>query len=119
MNDLYDHEDGRVDELPLVGDFNPRWLDRLVAVGAILLIGLIALAAAVAVVGCAGPSVPTPAPPSQQATEPPAPSASPDPKFDTCADVVEAGLGPYVEGTDPEYDWYRDGDGDGIACDRS
>ena len=29
-----------------------------------------------------------------------------DPRFDTCGDVNDAGLGPYVQGVDPEYDWY-------------
>lgn len=39
-----------------------------------------------------------------------------DPRFRTCKDAKAAGYGNYVRGVDPEYDWYRDGDGDGIAC---
>jgi hypothetical protein len=40
-----------------------------------------------------------------------------DPQFSTCAKAKAAGYGPYYEGQDPEYAWYRDGDNDGIACD--
>ncbi|WP_432542405.1 GmrSD restriction endonuclease domain-containing protein [Kineococcus sp. SYSU DK002] len=40
-----------------------------------------------------------------------------DPRFASCREAREAGRGPYVAGTDPEYDWYRDADGDGRACD--
>lgn len=39
-----------------------------------------------------------------------------DPRFDTCTDAKSAGYGPYHQGRDPEYDWYRDGDNDGIVC---
>jgi hypothetical protein len=39
-----------------------------------------------------------------------------DPHFDTCADAIAHGFGPYRDGSDPEYDWYRDGDGDGVVC---
>lgn len=39
-----------------------------------------------------------------------------DPQFDTCTDAKANGYGPYYQGKDPEYDWYIDGDGDGIAC---
>ena len=39
-----------------------------------------------------------------------------DPRFDYCYQANGAGYGPYHEGTDPEYDWYTDGDADGIAC---
>lgn len=71
-----------------------------------------------------GPTVDTDAPP---AIEPPAepaavePAAAPapgetDPRFDTCAKAKAAGYGPYVSGVDPEYEWYRDGDGDGVNC---
>lgn len=41
-----------------------------------------------------------------------------DPRFDTCKAAIAAGYGPYVNGVDPEYDWYRDGDGDGTVCER-
>ncbi|WP_432511503.1 GmrSD restriction endonuclease domain-containing protein [Kineococcus sp. SYSU DK001] len=40
----------------------------------------------------------------------------PDPRFASCRDANAAGHGPYVAGTDPEYDWYRDTDGDGTVC---
>jgi hypothetical protein len=29
-----------------------------------------------------------------------------------------AGYGPYVQGRDSEYDWYRDNDHDGVVCER-
>jgi hypothetical protein len=40
-----------------------------------------------------------------------------DRKFRTCREAVAAGYGPYFKETDPEYHWYIDGDGDGVACD--
>ena len=39
-----------------------------------------------------------------------------DRRFAYCKDVKAAGYGPYVQGTDPEYDWYRDADSDGTVC---
>ena len=39
-----------------------------------------------------------------------------DPHFSYCYEAIDAGYGPYVEGEDPEYDWYDDADGDGIVC---
>ncbi len=39
-----------------------------------------------------------------------------DPRFDTCREAISNGFGDYVKGVDPEYEWYRDGDKDGIAC---
>lgn len=39
-----------------------------------------------------------------------------DPQFDTCEEAINNGYGPYVNGIDYEYSWYRDGDGDGIVC---
>jgi hypothetical protein len=39
-----------------------------------------------------------------------------DPRFPYCTDAKAAGYGPYYEGTDPEYAWYRDADNDGIVC---
>ena len=41
-----------------------------------------------------------------------------DPRFPYCSDAIAAGYGPYAEGRDPEYAWYRDGDGDGVVCER-
>jgi hypothetical protein len=44
-----------------------------------------------------------------------APDGQTDPRFPFCKDLP-AGYGPYYEGTDPEYDWYRDADSDGVVC---
>lgn len=41
-----------------------------------------------------------------------------DPRHPYCSDAIAAGLGPYTEGVDPEYAWYRDGDDDGVVCER-
>lgn len=52
----------------------------------------------------------------------PSPSASqsartPDPKYSSCAEAKRNGYNrKYVRGIDPEYYYYRDGDGDGIVC---
>ncbi len=39
-----------------------------------------------------------------------------DPRFDYCYEAKGAGYGPYHRGSHPEYDWYTDGDNDGVAC---
>lgn len=39
-----------------------------------------------------------------------------DPLFDTCAQAKRNGYGPYVQGSDYEYDFYDDRDNDGIVC---
>ena len=39
-----------------------------------------------------------------------------DPHYSSCKQAKAAGYGPYYRGRDTEYPWYRDGDGDGIAC---
>jgi len=39
-----------------------------------------------------------------------------DRDYGTCKAAIAAGKGPYVRGTDPEYDWYTDRDKDGIVC---
>jgi hypothetical protein len=58
------------------------------------------------------PEQPAPAVPP-----PPAPQrAATDPRFSTCAEAKAAGFGPYRSGVDPEYDWYRDQDSDGVVC---
>lgn len=44
------------------------------------------------------------------------PTAGQDPRFATCGEANDAGLGNYVTGRDREYDWYVDGDRDGTAC---
>jgi len=43
-------------------------------------------------------------------------SSALDPDFGTCKAAKAAGYGPYYEGSDPEYDWYTDRDGDGVVC---
>jgi micrococcal nuclease len=50
-----------------------------------------------------------PAPPPEPAGE------DTDPRFDTCAEAIDNGYGPYAA-TDPEYAWYRDADSDGVTC---
>jgi hypothetical protein len=61
--------------------------------------------------GCQQDSAPAkPAPP------PPPPDPGTDPRFGTCAEAKAAGYGPYYQGQDPEYDWYRDADSDGVVC---
>jgi Protein of unknown function (DUF1524)/Excalibur calcium-binding domain len=39
-----------------------------------------------------------------------------DPRFATCAAAKAKGYGPYVQGKDPEYAWYRDGNHNGVDC---
>jgi hypothetical protein len=41
-----------------------------------------------------------------------------DPRYPYCTNAIAADLGPYTKGIDPEYAWYRDGDGDGVVCER-
>lgn len=42
-----------------------------------------------------------------------------DRRYESCAQVIDAGLGPYKQGRDPEYQWYVDDDRDGWVCERS
>lgn len=47
----------------------------------------------------------------------PAPSSGGlDPHFATCRDAKAHGYGPYVQGKDPEYAWYRDSNHNGVVC---
>lgn len=63
-----------------------------------------------------GGGTPQPAPtPTPTKTNPPSGN---DPRFPTCGAANDAGYGPYVKGTDPEYSWYQDRDGDGVVCER-
>ncbi len=63
-----------------------------------------------------------PAPPSAPVTTAAPPQPAPlagggtDPRFGTCKEAIANGFGPYRRGVDPEYDWYRDADSDGIVC---
>ena len=65
-------------------------------------------------------AAPAPAPVAAPASAP-TPSGSArntDQRFGTCAAAIAAGLGPYRQGVDPEYAWYRDADHDGTVCER-
>ena len=63
------------------------------------------------------PESPTPTPtPTQEPTPAPAADGDTDPRFGSCKDATAGGYGPHVRGVDPEYDWYPDGDADGIVC---
>lgn len=59
-----------------------------------------------------------PEPTQDLKSEPPPQTAQPetDQRYRTCGEANDHGLGPYVRGKDPEYDWYQDRDGDGIVC---
>ncbi|HVE26117.1 MAG TPA: excalibur calcium-binding domain-containing protein, partial [Sporichthya sp.] len=47
---------------------------------------------------------------------PPVLPPRPPTRYETCAAAAAAGRGPFLRGRDPEYAWYRDDDGDGVAC---
>ncbi|MGG5260252.1 GmrSD restriction endonuclease domain-containing protein [Phycicoccus avicenniae] len=59
-------------------------------------------------------ATPTTTTPTPRKSTPPA--SRTDPRFGTCREAVAAGYGPYRSGSDPEYAWYRDRDGDGVVC---
>jgi hypothetical protein len=61
------------------------------------------------------PPAADPAPPAPPAA---APAAATDPQFGTCKEANAAGYGNYVQGVDPEYDWYQDRDHDGTVCEK-
>lgn len=46
------------------------------------------------------------------------PAGSNDRRYSTCAEAIAHGLGPYRRGSDPEYSWYRDGNDNGVDCER-
>ncbi len=74
-------------------------------------------AGAIALGGGTVVSAPAPTTAKPRTTTPPKPpSGGTDPRFGTCKAAKAAGYGPYVRGKDPEYDWYRDADHDGIDC---
>jgi hypothetical protein len=62
------------------------------------------------------PLAATSSPKATTARQPAAAAGGLDPRFATCKAAKAAGYGPYYRGTDPEYAWYRDADGDGIVC---
>ncbi len=64
------------------------------------------------------PAVAPPPAPAPAEASAPAPAVNTDPRFPTCKAAIKAGYGPYRQGIDPEYDWYRDADHDGIDCER-
>jgi len=66
------------------------------------------------------PPEPTRKPAPEKTAEPaPAPNGGHlDPRYGTCKEAIEHGLGPYRRGVDPEYQWYRDADDDGVVCER-
>lgn len=63
-------------------------------------------------------ATPTPSRPAPTTKPAAAGEAETDPRYSSCAQAIAHHLGPYVRGTDPEYTWYRDKDGDGIVCER-
>ena len=77
-------------------------------------------------VGCAtaSQSVPTKATVTRTSNQAPAPVTGgsgsgdglTDPDYGTCKVAKANGRGPYINGVDPEYSFYRDGDNDGMVC---
>lgn len=78
-------------------------------------------------VGCAVVSQPVPTKATVTISANPAPAAPvtggngsgdgiTDPDFGTCKVAKANGRGPYINGVDPEYSFYRDGDSDGMVC---
>lgn len=78
---------------------------------------------------CGDPVVTVPEPARiQQGSSPEADASAPagdapagadgptDPRYASCSKAIAAGYGPYVQGIDEEYGWYRDGDSDGTVC---
>ena len=62
------------------------------------------------------PAAATTTAPAPVPAQPATPDDGLDPDYGTCTLARANDAGPYVEGTDAEYDWYRDGDGDGTVC---
>ena len=63
-----------------------------------------------------GPTTTSTQPSSAPVPLVPQPAGGDDPRFATCKAAKARGFGPYRQGSDPEYDWYRDADRDGIVC---
>ncbi len=66
--------------------------------------------------GSVATAAPSPAP--KQSSPVPLTGGGTDPRYGTCREANAHGLGPYRQGVDPEYDWYRDSDHDGLVCER-
>lgn len=80
--------------------------------------------------GCPDQLAPEEAAPPRAPVEPPAPRRSEptrapvpttpkraaDPDYGSCKNARAHGAGPYHRDRDPEYHYYRDGDGDGVVC---
>lgn len=78
--------------------------------------------------GCPGQQLPTgednnwpqEGAPAQTPTEVNPEESTPEPagptRYSTCKEAKAAGESRYQRGVDPQYEWYQDGDGDGIAC---
>ncbi|QIK84867.1 DUF1524 domain-containing protein [Sanguibacter sp. HDW7] len=56
--------------------------------------------------------------PAGKPTQKPSAKDDLDPDYGTCKEAIRHGAGPYYRDRDPEYYFYRDGDGDGITCER-
>ncbi|MDF2710589.1 MAG: hypothetical protein K0R62_6241 [Nonomuraea muscovyensis] len=55
-------------------------------------------------------------PGTSPATGGPGSAVGGDRRFSSCKEAVAAGYGPYTRGRHPEYAWYVDVDGNGVAC---
>jgi hypothetical protein len=81
---------------------------------------VVTLAPSPTVTATSSPEATVPLSPSPSATTSPSTSPStrtPDPRFSSCAEAKRNGYNrKYVRGVDPEYYYYRDGDGDGTVC---
>lgn len=64
----------------------------------------------------AAPTTPAPTPPPTPAPTTPPPEEQVHERFDTCKEAIAHGNGPYYQGTDVEYGWYRDANSNGIVC---
>lgn len=62
------------------------------------------------------PATKAPAPVARTKAPAPPPADSVDRDYGTCKEAKANGKGPYYQGRDPEYDYYRDADDDGVVC---
>jgi hypothetical protein len=68
--------------------------------------------------GSVATAAPSPAPQPKQSSPVPLTGGGTDPRYGTCREANAHGFGPYRQGVDPEYEWYRDRDHDGLVCER-